>query len=282
MSEMSKDAKVTGIVSIRNLSEPESELLRMAALEIRGSLHQAGVSLFKAGVALRKVKSLLGHGQFGSWLEREFVCSVRTAQNLMRLATIFDGKYAEFAYLPQKTLLSLASPSTPDDCRDKVTQQVTSGDRPTSTWIEDQIKEARLARKTRILAGVSASTARKTLSRTDAASPLETSSAMITKEVVARVTPVEPRNLSAELSRALPPIIRALKERDAACERLVALTIHRIRKTEIRAYIRDLQTMGLTNFADALAKADAERIEQEFRANQRTWPKSTGLDESLN
>ena len=105
---------------------------------IRKSVFNSGI---EAGCHLRWVKQRLPHGQFGAWLRAELGMSERTAQNWMRVATTFEGKYETVSDLPQATVYRLAAKSTPDAVREEVASASEQGQRPDASTIEAMVRD---------------------------------------------------------------------------------------------------------------------------------------------
>ena len=61
------------------------------------------------GVRLNKVKESVGHGNFGSWLQREVGWTTRTAQNYMNVAMKLGDRCETISHLPQATVYKLAA-----------------------------------------------------------------------------------------------------------------------------------------------------------------------------
>lgn len=76
---------------------------REKLLEIAGKIKKLraieGNSKREAGDELLLAKPIAGHGNWGTWLDREFHMSKRTARNYMKLAREYGGKTANFADL---------------------------------------------------------------------------------------------------------------------------------------------------------------------------------------
>jgi len=66
--------------------------------------------IIEIGGALRRVKELLGHGNFLPWLKAEFRWSERTARNYMSLTAHFQGKTANFTDLDLGTARTEPAP----------------------------------------------------------------------------------------------------------------------------------------------------------------------------
>ncbi|MGC4107040.1 MAG: DUF3102 domain-containing protein [Thermomicrobiales bacterium] len=88
---------------------------------------KTGEQIIEMGRELIRVKGLLGHGQFGAWLEAEFGWSWKTANNFMNVAEHFSGKFETVSNLPAKALYALASNNTPQIIRDEFIAKAEAG-----------------------------------------------------------------------------------------------------------------------------------------------------------
>lgn len=100
-----------------DLDEDVAVQAREAATRIRG--HQRTFAI-EIGLELIRMKELLQHGQFISWIEAECNFTKRTANNIMQVAEIFSDKRETVSHLNTTTLYLLASPSTPASLREEV------------------------------------------------------------------------------------------------------------------------------------------------------------------
>jgi Protein of unknown function (DUF3102) len=112
--------------------------------EIKTLMRRTAQDIIDIGQKLIEVKTWLGHGLFGTWLQAEFEWSERTAQNFMNVAEVF--KSATVADLiPPKALYLLAASSTPEAAREKALQQAESGEHMTYDKAREIIQEHRQA-----------------------------------------------------------------------------------------------------------------------------------------
>jgi hypothetical protein len=109
------------------LSPKDADRARALAVNVRNRLERTTEDLIEIGRALAEAKTLLGHGHFGAWLQAEFGLSIRTAQNLMNVAS----KYENFSHLAEEcgpsVLMLLASPSVPNEAIEETKAIVADG-----------------------------------------------------------------------------------------------------------------------------------------------------------
>ncbi len=99
--------------------------------------------VIEIGLALKRVKAILGHGQFGGWLKTEFGMSERSALRFMQVATRFSAKSARLADLRPEALYELAAPSTPDEVIAAVEAKVAAGELVTAAEVKRLRDEAK-------------------------------------------------------------------------------------------------------------------------------------------
>ena len=110
------------------LSAQQSAELVALADRVRGRLQRSAADIMAIGADLIQAKEMLGHGQFGPWLDTEFALSRRSAEQFMAAARRFGARSEAVSHLPAGTVLELSSPSVPDELVD----QVLAGEIPSS------------------------------------------------------------------------------------------------------------------------------------------------------
>ena len=138
---MANEVRVVGGFDYSALSDPAAAHARAAASRIRVQEKKATEAIFEIGKDLLAIKAMLDHGQFIAWVEAECMSAVRTAQNYMKAAQAFDGKYATVAHLAPTTVYALAS--APPVARAEIVQQLEAGERPSEDEIKDRIWSVR-------------------------------------------------------------------------------------------------------------------------------------------
>jgi Protein of unknown function (DUF3102) len=118
--------------------------LREIAVRIRGH-EQAGIkNAIAIGVELIKAKEILGHGDFGKWLEAQFGWTDRTARNFMMAAACFAAKSETVSVLPVKTIYQLAAPTFPISLREQAIKQLDAGSHPKEVIELVEVARARI------------------------------------------------------------------------------------------------------------------------------------------
>jgi Protein of unknown function (DUF3102) len=92
---------------------------------------------------LTDAKRLCGHGNFGTWLKREFRWSEDTAERYMRVADLDKIRTVRNLDLPLKGLYLLAAPSTPPEVRDKIIERAQGGEAVSVGDIKQTIETAK-------------------------------------------------------------------------------------------------------------------------------------------
>jgi Protein of unknown function (DUF3102) len=97
-----------------SLDQELANSLRTTARQIRAQVTGLITGIIKTGRMLLDAKAKLEHGQFTDWVENEIGCSVRTAENYMRAATLANEcKDETISHLPPTTIYRLAAPRLP-------------------------------------------------------------------------------------------------------------------------------------------------------------------------
>jgi N6-adenosine-specific RNA methylase IME4 len=107
-------------------------------------IHRLGkrvvADVIEIGQRLKLCKDICGHGNWLSWLEREFAWSDETARKYMRaadLATKFQPGWN--LNVPLSALYLLAAPSTPDEAREAIIERVNAGEAVSTEDIKTEI-----------------------------------------------------------------------------------------------------------------------------------------------
>ncbi len=99
-------------------------------------------SRIEIGRRLTECKKRLGHGQWGTWLDREFRWSDRQALNFMRVYELVESKSENFAELQisVSALYLLAAPSTPPEVRDEIIERAERGEKLTHAKVLERVR----------------------------------------------------------------------------------------------------------------------------------------------
>jgi hypothetical protein len=139
-------------MTARHISKPKGDhksaiTEHIAAIRTLGK--QTIANIIEIGRRLTECKVIVGHRNFGNWLDREFGWAERTAQNFMRVYELSKSKSANFADLDLSisTLYLLAAPSTPEPVREEIIERAEAGEKITHKEVKQTIARARPARK---------------------------------------------------------------------------------------------------------------------------------------
>jgi hypothetical protein len=105
------------------------ETLAEHVAAIRRLGKQTRENVVEIGRHLIACKRIVGRGNFGCWLDREFGWAERTAQNFMRVAEMAETANFADLDLPVSALYLLAAPSTPEAAREEIVKRAKGGER---------------------------------------------------------------------------------------------------------------------------------------------------------
>jgi Protein of unknown function (DUF3102) len=117
--------------------------LDAVAERIRARLQRHVEDMVAIGADLLAVKAKLPHGEFGSWLDREFSMTRRTAQLYMRAAEWAEGKSEIISQIPAQAIRLLSAPTTPEPIQNEVVDAIRAGSDVNFREVEEQIREQR-------------------------------------------------------------------------------------------------------------------------------------------
>lgn len=123
----------------QGLSAETEAFVRETTIEIRKLAQRSAQDIRDIGLKLIQVKTRLGHGRFGRWLQDEFGWTERTAQNFMRVADRFKSEMFADLNVAPTALYMLAAPSTPKTAVDEVKKRSKNG-RVTTSEVEGIVK----------------------------------------------------------------------------------------------------------------------------------------------
>jgi hypothetical protein len=111
--------------------EPESNAATLAehAEEIRQLSKRSIADIIDIGKRLIACKELLGHGNWGLWLESQFAWSESTALNFMRAAKLNESVPVADLLIDAKALYLIASPGVTSEAREEVIERAASGEK---------------------------------------------------------------------------------------------------------------------------------------------------------
>jgi hypothetical protein len=156
MAKQKTDLVIVGF-NYERLKPEAAATARAAADHIRSKVKKAIVDIIEIGKELVAVKDAVAHGHFGPWLKAEFGWTERTAQNFMSVAERFGAKseiIADLKIQPTAAYI-LASPSVPDEARNKALQRAEAGEQITAAVAKKILAETRKKRRTKLKANES-------------------------------------------------------------------------------------------------------------------------------
>jgi hypothetical protein len=123
---------------------PIDSVVTEHAQAIRSLGKRVLADVIEIGRRLTECKGLVGHGNWGTWLDREFGWTDQTARNFMQVHGV-AGKSKKFLdlRLPLSSLYLLAAPSTPPEVRDEIIEQAERGETPTRAEIVERVGQSR-------------------------------------------------------------------------------------------------------------------------------------------
>jgi hypothetical protein len=116
---------LTGKAALDAIRGTDEEFLREAADRLRQRMSRTARDIVEIGRDLIGVKERVGHGNFLSWIDREFAMSEWAARRLMNVANLF--KSGTVPDLPPTVLYELAGPNTADEVRVEITERAEAG-----------------------------------------------------------------------------------------------------------------------------------------------------------
>ncbi len=118
-------------------NDESRQFVQQQAREIRGLIKQTAQSIVEIGQKLSEVKTRLGHGRFGHWLESEFKWSYETAARFMRVHTQFNSVNLTELSIAPSALYLLAAPSIPKTAREEAIARAEAGEPITYTTAKE-------------------------------------------------------------------------------------------------------------------------------------------------
>jgi hypothetical protein len=120
-----------------------ADTLQTHADSIRGRITSIKENALEIGKVLLDIKETLDHGQFTQWISVEFSWGIRTAQNMMNLASEWADKNetVSFLELPLGTLYQISGEKTPEPVRAEVRSRAEAGEHVTPADVRE-IKHA--------------------------------------------------------------------------------------------------------------------------------------------
>jgi hypothetical protein len=114
------------------------------ATEIRRLGKQVASEVIEIGRLLVESKKLAGHGNWLSWLEREFQWTDDTALNFMRVHELVKNRnFRDLSHIPLSGLYMLAAPSTPEPAKREAIGRAEAGEPMTLDTVREIVGRAK-------------------------------------------------------------------------------------------------------------------------------------------
>lgn len=107
---------------------------------IRSLGKQTISNVIEIGKRLNECKRIVGHGNFGDFLKREFAWHENTALNYMRVFELSKSTTVVDLNLSLKSLYLLSAPSTPKEVRDAIVERAAKGEKVETTDVKRAVK----------------------------------------------------------------------------------------------------------------------------------------------
>jgi hypothetical protein len=156
--EAERASKMAGQKAARLAKEKSKPVTKLPLAEGAGdddlAGHAAAIRTFskhiiediiEIGRHLTKAKAIVGHGNFGSWINQEFGWSATTALNFMRVyeLSLSNPQRVVDLDLPMSALYLLAAPSTPEEARTEIIDRAAAGEPVSSDEVKETIARAK-------------------------------------------------------------------------------------------------------------------------------------------
>jgi hypothetical protein len=127
----SKSGPLADINTALSGTPPDISILTHHVEEILRLGKRAIEDVVEIGRRLVACQDIVDHGDWLSWLDREFSWSEATARNYMRLYELAQAKSVNFAdlNLPVSALYLIAAPNTPAETCDELLDRAAAGER---------------------------------------------------------------------------------------------------------------------------------------------------------
>lgn len=143
------DAISLGISTESISGESSADALTRHAKAIRALGRRVVGDAVEIGRQLTAARKLCGHGNWQSWLEREFQWTDDTALNFMNVYKWSEAnpERVRDLSLPLRSIYLLAQPSTPESVREEIIERAASGDKISHEQVKQEVAEAKALAK---------------------------------------------------------------------------------------------------------------------------------------
>jgi hypothetical protein len=128
-----------GLFDYDALTPTTRDIVQRRTGEIQDLMRRSAADIVDIGLKLTEVKGILGHGNFGIWLESEFGWSYPTAANFMKVADSFKSLNFRDLEIAPSALYSLASGTTPAPIREEFIQRAEAGEKITHSVVKARL-----------------------------------------------------------------------------------------------------------------------------------------------
>lgn len=132
-----------GLFDYDALAPTTKDIVQRRTGEIQDLMRRTAADIVDIGLKLIEVKSLLGHGNFGVWLESEFGWSYRAAARFMQVAGAFKSANLADLDIAPSALYALASGETPEPIRQEFMQRAQAGETVAHKAVKERLAEHR-------------------------------------------------------------------------------------------------------------------------------------------
>ena len=122
------------------LTATTRDIVQRRTGEIQDLMRRSAADIVDIGLKLTEIKGILGHGNYGLWLESEFGWSSSAALKFTQVADQFKSVNFTHLEIAPSALYALAMPSTPDPIREEFIQRAKAGEKVTHNAVKTRIK----------------------------------------------------------------------------------------------------------------------------------------------
>lgn len=133
-----------------SIAGEQQHLIRKRADEIKDLVRRTAQNIIDIGNKLQEVKQILGHGEFGAWLNKEFNWSLSTAAKMMQASKQFKNVNFTDLNLSLSAIYLLAAPSTPDSARVEALSRASNGESISFTLAKKLVQNHKTAEVSQI------------------------------------------------------------------------------------------------------------------------------------
>lgn len=125
------------------LTPTTRDIVQRRTGEIQDLMRRSAADIVDIGLKLTEVKGILGHGNYGLWLESEFGWSSSAALKFTQVADQFKSVNFTNLEIAPSALYALAMPSTPGPIREEFTRRAEAGEKVTHSAVRTRLDSHR-------------------------------------------------------------------------------------------------------------------------------------------